>query len=556
MFVPTGLNLLTILTWLGLIPIGLLIWVAWNYRHQPAFRWFIIAMGGLGLWTLSRGAALFTNSPSLTIFFDRVIIFCISLVAICWFLMAVESVFRQPVSQYVFAGLLSVPLATQFIGLARPTLLYTADSYVDDRGVFYNNLGPWLAFDLHIFGYGLILAAIALWTGSLLTGQRKQVELSATLLTGTLLMAIPPVLHTTGFVPDYVDATPLALFVTGGVFFYALRGNANHRLELGPGREHAFDIIDEAILITNRHGMVIDMNTHLGDIIEADRLIGQNVADIFPDTQGLTEAFRSGTSDWSGTVSPADMERYFEAELSTVEYGTGAMARVLVLKDITELKQREQQLTRQNERLEKFTGTISHDIRNPLSVAKGRATLLADETDSEHLPPIVDALDRIDTLISETLTLAKQGQTVAETETVRLDTVSHRCWDRVETGGASLTVVDDGEFRADVSRVEQIFENLFRNAIEHCGEDVAVTVGRTGDGFYVSDDGPGIPESERADVLKFGHTSTTDGTGYGLHIVAEIAEAHQWRIDISASRSGGARFTFSGVTFTTTSSQN
>jgi len=57
---------------------------------------------------------------------------------------------------------------------------------------------------------------------------------------------------------------------------------------------------------------------------------------------------------------------------------------------------------------------------------------------------------------------------------------------------------------ADFSQLSQMFENLFRNVIEHGGDDVTVSVGRTWDGFYVEDTGPGIPEDERDDVLDRG----------------------------------------------------
>jgi signal transduction histidine kinase len=87
-----------------------------------------------------------------------------------------------------------------------------------------------------------------------------------------------------------------------------------------------------------------------------------------------------------------------------------------------------------------------------------------------------------------------------------------------------------------------VFENLFRNAIEHGGEDVTVTVGAIDAGFYVADDGPGIPADERTDVFGLGVTTDTDGTGFGLAIVERIVEAHGWTIDYVDSEDGGARF--------------
>jgi len=79
--------------------------------------------------------------------------------------------------------------------------------------------------------------------------------------------------------------------------------------------------------------------------------------------------------------------------------------------------------------------------------------------------------------------------------------------------------------------------------VEHADETVTVEVGSTDDGFYIADDGPGIPESEREAVFEHGY-SGSDGTGFGLAIVESVAEAHGWTIRLTESRSGGARFEF------------
>ncbi|MDX1746673.1 MAG: ATP-binding protein, partial [Halobacteriales archaeon] len=95
----------------------------------------------------------------------------------------------------------------------------------------------------------------------------------------------------------------------------------------------------------------------------------------------------------------------------------------------------------------------------------------------------------------------------------------------------------------------QLLENLFRNAVEHAGPGVTVCIGATAqrDGFSVADDGPGIPDAQRERVLESGYTTTSDGTGFGLAIVREIAEAHGWHVTVSESEDGGARFEFGGL---------
>jgi signal transduction histidine kinase len=93
--------------------------------------------------------------------------------------------------------------------------------------------------------------------------------------------------------------------------------------------------------------------------------------------------------------------------------------------------------------------------------------------------------------------------------------------------------------------VKQLLENLFGNAVEHGGPEVAITVGEVADGFYVSDDGPGIPPAERTAIFEPGYSTNSDGTGLGLSIVERVAEAHGWAVRITESESGGARFEIS-----------
>jgi PAS domain S-box-containing protein len=190
------------------------------------------------------------------------------------------------------------------------------------------------------------------------------------------------------------------------------------------------------------------------------------------------------------------------------------------------LRTRERELTEQNSRLEQFASIVSHDLRNPLSVAEGRLDLAAAECDSEHLEHIEQAHDRMEKLIEELLTVAHEGEAVTDTEPVVLDSLVERCWATVETGEATLVSDSEHTVQADRSRLKQLFENLIGNAVEHADGSVAVTVGALADGFYLEDDGPGIPAAEREPIFEAGYSTREDGTGFGLNIVEQIVDAH------------------------------
>ncbi|WP_210408911.1 PAS domain S-box protein [Halorhabdus rudnickae] len=200
------------------------------------------------------------------------------------------------------------------------------------------------------------------------------------------------------------------------------------------------------------------------------------------------------------------------------------------------------ELERQNERLDEFASVLAHDLRNPLNVATGRVEILRDESENEHLETVSDALDRMDTLIDDVLTLAEGGRTVTDTTAVELSVIAAESWETVETDRATLQTEGNVTLQADRSRFRQLLENLFRNAIDHVGEDVTVTVGALENGFFVADDGPGIPSEQRGQVFESGYTTAEDGTGFGLAIVREIAQAHDWTVSVTEGDDGGARF--------------
>ncbi len=242
--------------------------------------------------------------------------------------------------------------------------------------------------------------------------------------------------------------------------------------------------------------------------------------------------------------------RFWQTSLAPV-VTDGEVSRIIgITRNVTERTKKERQLQSQKEQLEEFAGLVSHDLRNPLNVAQARAELLGEECESEHLPPVVQALDRMEELISDTLTLARQGQVVADMELINVTELVGSCWKTVSTDEAAIRVEDEGKIHGDQSRLQHVFENLFKNAVEHGGPEVTVRVGRLAeDGIYVEDNGPGIPEEKREAVFEPGHSSTSGGTGFGLTIVKRIAKAHGWEVEVGAGQDGGARFEFRGVTF-------
>jgi len=210
-----------------------------------------------------------------------------------------------------------------------------------------------------------------------------------------------------------------------------------------------------------------------------------------------------------------------------------------------ERKRRESRLEQQNDRLDAFASMVSHDLRNPLTVAQGNLDLAADSGEEEHLAIVAESLDRMERLIDDMLLLAREGQDVGDTDPLDLGSVARDAWGFVATKSATLEVVCEGcTVAADRDRLLQLLENCFRNSIDHGQADVHVRVDQLDDGFLLEDDGPGIPPDVRDSVFETGVTSEESGTGFGLAIVERIATAHGWTVTVGESAEGGARFEF------------
>jgi len=207
----------------------------------------------------------------------------------------------------------------------------------------------------------------------------------------------------------------------------------------------------------------------------------------------------------------------------------------------------ERQLQQTNQRLEGFASIVSHDLRNPLNTMEGSLELAEETGDAEDFERCRQTIYQMRRLIEDLLTLAREGDIIESTAPVDVGEAAQSAWETAPTENASLSIETDLVIEADKSRVEQLFGNLYRNAVEHGGPAVTVRIGESEGGFFIADDGPGIPKGSGEAVFNAGYSTTSDGTGLGLDIVRQISEAHGWDVSAEESREGGARFEFTSV---------
>ncbi|WP_335999637.1 histidine kinase N-terminal 7TM domain-containing protein [Halorientalis halophila] len=418
-----------------------------------------------------------------------------------------------------------------------------------DPGTYYGfayEFGP--LFTVHtIYSYVLLVAAAVMYVSFAVRSEEIYQRQTVGLFVGLVAPWIGNALFVSGAVS--VDVTPVGFAITGVALWWAIF--YQDFLEVVPvARGTVVDNLDAGVVVVDRTDRIVGVNPRGRELLgETEPLIGR------PVTEGLAEfpTLREAFEDLSGTEGTDEMEvavgpRDFQVKVSPLaNQRDERIGRLLVIEDISERKRRRRELERQNEQLEQFASVVSHDLRNPLSVASSRLELGVETGDRQHFERVERAHARMDRIIDDVLTLAREGKGVTETERTSLAAVATAAWNHVATGEATLEVVEDRALLADPARLQRAFENLFRNSVEHGGSDVTVTVGPTDEGFYVADDGPGIPEADRDRIFENGYSNGEDGTGFGLAIVQTIVTAHGWEIEAVESESRGARFEVAGV---------
>ncbi|MDZ7747409.1 MAG: PAS domain-containing sensor histidine kinase [Halobacteriales archaeon] len=307
--------------------------------------------------------------------------------------------------------------------------------------------------------------------------------------------------------------------------------------------------------IYNQDGEYIYVNDSYAELFDASPsdLIGVTIwkiaPEIDPDTfDAYWDSFADGETREAETVHTFNGREVPVATVTTQRTINGKEYHFGTIKDITERKAREREIKEQNERLENFAGLVSHDLRNPMNVAQGYIELLQEDIDRSELNLVENSLERMESLVTELLQLARSNAPVGETSPTSLFDTATNAWSSVETDEADLRLSGaDMQILADESRLRELFENLFRNAVEHAGSDVAVTVESQPNGFLIADSGTGIPSEDREKVFETGFTTNKHGTGFGLDIVQQIVTGHEWEIQITESDSGGAQFEITGV---------
>lgn len=518
-------------------------------RESIVLVFFALTLAGV-VWTGFSALKLLYTDPQTKLLFYRLLhVGAASLPSLVFLFVVAYTDRTHWLRPELIVGVLLMPGAFVALLFVNP-----ANVVIDGAEVITNDLvvlrvedGPgFFVFGLH--SVGLVFAALGLVLWETRRVGRAYLPQAALITVGLVVPLLFGALTTAGvppFTDDRINLVPTSAAVSTtalGVLLVRYRLFALPPLAYATAMKYAPD----GVLVLDPEARVVHANDHGHQVLAwLDAAVDERL------TEYIGGSNPGNRSEELIEIATEDDIVYYRLFVEDLQRGGRHVGWVVVFRDETAQQRQQHRLRRQNEQLDTFATTVSHDLRNPLNVAEGRVELARETGELDHLDDVVEAHERMGVMIDQLLTLARTRGSPEETEPVDIAELAAESWRLVEAGDATLVVRDtlDLVVEGDYQRLRQVFENLYRNAVEHGGSDTTVTVGplEARPGFFIEDDGPGLPEDHRNEIFELGFSTREEGTGFGLAIVAEIIRTHGWNLTPGESASGGTRFEMTGV---------
>ena len=552
----------------GMLATILAIYIVRFRWEQPAARAFAAVLILVGIWAFAYAGRMVSVNLSTKLIWTQLAWVGITLTPVAILVFSLIFTGRgDTLSRNRILALLLIPAATQVMLLTNSShhLFYRTVSIHSDNSLqlIASRAGLWF-YGVHLpYSWALFLVAtlflvqFAVTATDMYRGQAFALVFGvvfAWLVNGTFLADIR--IH-----PE-LDPTPVGIAI--GLTVIGLAVFQNRFLSLIPvAYEQVFNELDECIFILDDDDRLVDLNasgeSFLAVHAPSGWALGGHPNEIFPRRVNEARIASAGTNPGREIKFPGDgwVEWYW---LRTYPFRDKMYSgTILLLSDISGVKHQQRSIEQKNESLEQVGSIMAHDVRNPLSVAKGYLQIIRDASASMERPAgkpgeiesaisnIERAHDRIESIIDDVLLLAQNEDEITETGTIDLEWIARTAWDNVQASGLTLAIEESGTFQGDRSQLLRVLENLFRNAVEHGETATTIRVGRIPDGFYVEDDGVGAPAEGSRTLFDMGVSGDGGGTGLGLSIVQSVIQAHGWTIEATTSSEGGLRFEIHGV---------
>jgi len=311
------------------------------------------------------------------------------------------------------------------------------------------------------------------------------------------------------------------------------------------------DGLGEGLLAIDRNWHIVIANRRFTDLFGQADVIGKSlgevlrVSDVF---EAFDFALNGGESTVRFSVAAGVAER--KIEMRALPLASEKIAVVALFIDISRIERLEQ--IRSN-----FLSDFSHEVRTPL--AGLRSAVETFEANSGRLSPEDDQqlrrimarqLRRLERLVDDLSELSRieSGEVTLDIQSVELrrilDDLVEDFAERAAHHRVRFSVHGHAVVSSDPHRIQQAFSNLIDNAIKYGGDDHQVTIEIREGEVRISDEGEGIPASEREKIFHrfYRIDKSSSGSGLGLAITKHLLLQQRGSIDVESEVGKGATF--------------
>ncbi|HEX9838751.1 MAG TPA: PAS domain S-box protein [Anaerolineales bacterium] len=352
---------------------------------------------------------------------------------------------------------------------------------------------------------------------------------------------------------------------------------AQEALQLSEARTRALlDAIPDMTFELSRDGTILQFIPSVVNepLLPPEEFIGKTIAQVLPPLAEQT-AFAIGRTLESGHVSAFEYQlqqggenRTFEARIASAGRDTVlAMVRDVSIRTWVESEREKliEELEAKNAELERFTYTVSHDLKSPLITIKGFLGFIKEDSRSGNIlrlesdiKRISDAAEKMQQLLNDLLELSRIGRVTNKPQEIRFNELIAEALElihgRISQRGISVRVNEHlPTIFGDRQRIHEVLQNLIDNAAKFMGDQPSprIEIGQQGElkgkpVFFVRDNGIGISPQYKDRIFGLFDKldGQTEGTGVGLALVKRIVEFHGGRVWVESEPGKGSTFFF------------